>query len=447
MSNQNTFRYNNKTNASVVLKSKLLCDFEQNFCVNIDEIINLVPVATFAELLIRLRIPGISGIIYLAGGTFTATETADIPANVSLVGVGAETLFVVNSNIGTLFNIEGSNVSLKNFNVNMNSTAGTNCIATTSSVSNILISGLTILDTALTQFAIELNGTSCSDITITNCSIDGNGDGIDINNSSNVNINNSTFYNIQAYTITLNTISDIIITNNLGDSAGTIYISECSNCIITNNIFTNCVVQGIVMAISNNNDIIINGNQFNMSEDYNIIVLQSVMNNININSNILDNPIGTESTIGLPTATATLQNIAIMDNTQVGTSSQYFFLTTTPQSNVYSDVMIRNTVKRLTVSGATAGQLGTLASAQLSYVRLTPSALVTGTLLSQVRGPTFNRVYITNTVGSGFNITFNAANCTGSPDTAFFPAVNTLIPNHYMVFIWSGYSYVLELLV
>src|SRR5690606_23690087 len=188
--------------------------------------------------------------------------------------------------------------------------------------------------------------------------------GIDINNSNNININNNTFYNIQAYIITLNTISDIIITSNLGDSAGTIYISECSNCIITNNIFTNCVVQGIVMAISNNNDIIINGNQFNMSEDYNIIVMQSVMNNVSINSNILDNPIGTESTIGLPTATATLQNVAIMDNTQVGTSSQYFFLTTAPQSNVYRDVMIWNTVKRHTVSGATAGQLGTLAGAQ-----------------------------------------------------------------------------------
>lgn len=441
MSNQNTFRYNNKTNASVVLKSKLLCDFEQNFCVSVEEIINLVPITTFAELVARLAIPGISGIIYLSSGTFTATETLVIPTNITLKGVGNGTLFNVNTNITNLFNITGSNVSLKDFSVDMNSTGGTTPINCTEDIINLTISNLNIIDVGGGQYSIDINSpTSSSDININNCVLNGHDDGIHIVNANNVVIINTKFYNGVNTTISLSSVNDFHITNNYFELESSINIDGVStNGVVSNNTFSFSIAEAVIIADSTVINIIISGNNVSMGNDDHIIsLLNDTHSNLNINSNLFDNSTGTSSIISVPTATDTLENIVIIDNTQADNTAQYLFQTVTPQTDTYTDVMIRNTVKYV---ASTVGSLGTLASAQLTYAAITTAGALTGTLLTQIQGPSLNKLYLT--VAGGGSVTYNAVDCTACPDTAFFPTLNTITSGTHALFMWTGFSYIL----
>lgn len=441
MSNQNTFRYNNKTNASIVLKTKLLCNFEQNFCVNVEEIINLIPITTFAELVARLAIPGISGIIYLDAGTFTATETLNIPANITLKGVGIGTQFQVNTIITNLFNITGSNVSLKDFFVDMNGTGGTTTINCEENITNLTISGISIMDVGGGGYPINIDSPLESfDININNCILNGHDDAIRINNANNVVIIDTRFYNGFNTSTSFIDVNDFHISNNYFELASSINIDGLSsNGIITNNVFNGLITEAVIIANTNVVNIIINGNNMLTNDDLNIIsLLDDTHLNISINSNVFNNSSGTSSIISAPTATNTLENIVIIDNTQADDTAQYLFQTTTPQTNTFTDVMIRNTVKYI---ASTVGSFGTLASSQLTRGLITTAGGLTGTLLTQIRGPSLNKLFIS--VTGGGSVTYNAVNCTASPDTAFFPTLNTITSGTNALFMWTGFSYIL----
>lgn len=434
MSNQNNIRFNGKTDVSKILVTRQICNYDKTFCFTIADLINSSVITTFAELVARLAFPGISGIIYLDVGTFAVTQTLTIPDNVSLIGTGAGTILNITSAIGNTFLTLGSNCMIKDLTIDVNGFGTVSAIAVADEKLNVLISGVTVIDT---NNAITL-GLNTSNIRITNCIFDVFTTGIISDATSNkVYIIGNSFSQGATSTLTING-TNIIIINNRFDTCNTSTRTDGNNVIFCNNVITTGVNNPFEINDSTVNEpnMIINGNNITIpSADpiLNIPNTSTNFRNVIFNTNICTNS-GAAAIILYESGSTAVANVSIIDNLIPSVSIiKYIVDSTDPVA--FEDLMIRHTSSHFSFTAPTLATAGMSAN----FVELTNAGAVAGTLTSLIRGPVVNKIYISVTANT---CTFNAANCDATPDVAFFPAVNSITAGNKALFMWSGYAYI-----
>lgn len=434
MSGQNITRFNGKTDASKILVTRQICNYDKTICFTIADLINSSVITTFAELVTRLAFPGISGIIYLSGGTFAATQTLTIPDGVSLIGIGAGTIFDITTNIGSTFLTLGSNCMIKDLTIDTNGTATVSAIAVADTKTNVLISGVSIIDT----FNAITFGVNTSNVRITNCVFDTFENGIISDATSNkIYIIGNSFSQGNTSTITLNGLN-IIINNNRFDTCNTSARTDGNNVVFCNNVITvgtNYPLE-IIDSTANKPNMIINGNNITIPSAnpiLNIPITSTNLRNILFNTNICTNS-GAAAIVAYSSNSTAVANMTIIDNLIPSVTIIKYIVNSTDPITV-EDLMVRHTSSHFSFTAPTLATSGMSAN----FVELTNAGAVAGTLTSLIRGPTVNKIYISVTANT---CTFNAVNCTATPDTAFFPAVNSITSGNKALFMWSGYAYI-----
>lgn len=442
MSNQNNTRYNGKTDASKLIVTKLICNYNKTLCFTIEDLINSFVVSTFAELVARLAVPGYSGIIYLNSGTFAVTQALTIPDNISLVGSGPGTILNVTTNIGATFLTLGSNCMIKDLSIDINSVAGVSAITIADEKSNILLSNLLITDTGAGVYAIN-TGVDNSNIRILNIVLDGFDTGISISSTCDrVYIIGNTITNGSNETIT-SLGTNIIINNNKFISCDTIVNrTDGQNVIISNNVSTTGGNVPILIDDSTANapNMLINSNTFEVVGSSSILIVDP--GSADFRNTIFNNNICKPSATGLSAfvyngATITNPaNISVIDNLiPSATAITDIFSINVGALVPYHDTMVRQTSSYFSF---TSPVLGRSAMSPNSISLTNPGALA-GTLTAHVRGPSTNLIYISVTANS---CSFDAVNCLVTSDTAFFPAVNTITAGNKALFMFTGYGYI-----
>lgn len=434
MSNQNNTRFNGKTDASKILVTRQICNYDKTICFTIADLINSSVITTFAELVARLAFPGISGIIYLAVGTFAVTQTLTIPDGVSLIGSGAGTILNITSNIGTTFLTLGSNCMIKDLTIDVNGSGTVSAIAVATEESNVLISGITIIDT---NGAITL-GTNTSNVRIINCIFDTFETGIISDATSNkVYIIGNSFSQGVTSTLTLDG-TNIIVNNNRFDACNTSTRTDGNNVLFCNNVITAGVNYPleIIDSTTNKPNMIINGNNITIPSGnpiLNIPITSTDLRNIMFNTNICSNS-GATAIVAYASGSTAVANMTIIDNL-IPSDTIIKYIVNSTDAVALEDLMVRHTSSYFSFTTPAL----TTAGMSANFVELTNAGAVVGTLRSLIRGPTVNKLYVSVTANT---CAFNAVNCDATPDTAFFPAVNSITAGNKALFMWSGYAYI-----